>query len=92
MRLASNLSGTTRPGTIDDTIAARLAPALQVFNGLVTLLETDDVSHVYRFEYKGKIREKYGMECYMQSLIQDCGVTCSRVLFETGSRLCDGDE
>ena len=44
---------------------------------------------IYRFAYHGLMKNKYGMACWTTTLLQDCGVPVTNVIFETGFRKRD---
>lgn len=44
---------------------------------------------VYRFAYHGLMKNRHGMQCWTQTLLEDCGVTVTGVVLETGFRRRD---
>jgi hypothetical protein len=82
------LAGSTLPGEIDESIASRIRPALDVLGDVVELLSIE-VGTVFRFKYHGLIKNKRGMEAWAGVLIRDCDVDCTGVVFETGWRKRD---
>jgi hypothetical protein len=44
---------------------------------------------VFRFHYHGLMKNKFGMQCWTESLLQECGVPVTGVIFETGFRRRD---
>lgn len=89
--------------TIDSDIIEQIQPALDVLGSVVDFLsieggdpETGGIGTVYRFYYHGLMRNKHGMSCWAETLIRDCGVDITNVVFETGFRkrdrlYCGGD-
>jgi len=82
------LTGSLLPGDIDEDIAARIRPALEVLGDVVELLSIE-LGTVFRFKYHGLIKNKRGMEAWAGQLIRDCDVECTGVVFETGMRKRD---
>ncbi|KAL3770776.1 hypothetical protein ACHAW5_008386 [Stephanodiscus triporus] len=80
--------GTTLPGEVDEMIANRIRPALDVLGDVVELLSVE-CGTVFRFKYHGLIKNKRGMEAWAGVLIRDCDVDCTGVVFETGWRKRD---
>jgi hypothetical protein len=93
----STLMGTLRKGECDPTRVEQIQPALRILGSCVDLLsiEGEDMS-IYRFAYHGFMKNKFGMQCWTHTLIEDCGVPVANVVFETGfrkrDRLHDGGE
>ncbi|GKY90821.1 hypothetical protein MPSEU_000054900 [Mayamaea pseudoterrestris] len=81
------LVGTLRKGECDANIVDQIQPALQIFGSCTELLSIKD--GVFRFHYHGLIKNKYGMNAWMESLLQDTGVEVTGVIFETGFRKRD---
>ena len=82
------ITGSTLRGEIDDDIAERIQPALDVLGDVVELLSIE-VGTVFRFKYHGLIKNKRGMEAWAGVLIRNCDVDCTGVVFETGLRKRD---
>jgi hypothetical protein len=82
------ITGSTLRGDIDETIAIRIRPALDVLGDVVELLSIE-CGTVFRFKYHGLIKNKRGMEAWAGVLIRDCDVDCTGVVFETGRRKRD---
>jgi hypothetical protein len=51
-------------------------------------LETIDGT-IYRFAYHGLMKNKHGMKSWTESMLVDCGVEVTGVIFETGFRRRD---
>ena len=84
------LVGTLRKGTCEpEHIVEAIQPALNVLGSCVELLSLENEGTVFRFAYHGLMKNKYGMSCWAQSLIEDCGVEVTGVVFETGFRRRD---
>ena len=82
------LVGTLREGECDPDLVEMIQPALRVLGSCVELLSIEQGT-VFRFKYHGLIKNKFGMECWTETLIRDCGVEVTGVVFETGFRLRD---
>jgi hypothetical protein len=82
------LVGTLQAGECDADLVAQIQPALQVLGSCVELLETINGT-VYRFAYHGLMKNKHGMNAWTESLLVDCGVEVTGVVFETGFRRRD---
>ena len=87
------LMGTLRQGEVDEALKEQIQPVLKVLGSCVDLLSThqnDDDSVIFRFAYHGLMKNKYGMKCWTEEMIRDCGVkNLSNVVFETGFRRRD---
>ena len=96
------LVGTLRPGPCDPHLVELIQPALQVLGSCCQLLsiercggddddddDDDDVAMIYRFEYHGLMKNRHGMQCWTETMLRDCGVTVTGVVFETGFRRRD---
>jgi hypothetical protein len=87
------LMGTLRSGDIDEALKEQIQPALKVLGSCVELLSThqpDKDTVIFRFAYHGLMKNKYGMKCWTEEMIRDCGVNnLSNVVFETGFRRRD---
>ena len=84
------LAGTTRKGHCDPDVLEAIKPALQVLGSCAELLSIDgEENTVFRFHYHGLMKNKYGMSCWTETLIRDCGVDVTGVVFETGFRTRD---
>lgn len=81
------LVGSLMRGDIDEEIKEKIAPALNVLGSSADLLEINDT--VFRFHYHGLIKNKRGMAAWTETLIRECGVECTSVVFETGWRKRD---
>jgi len=79
--------GSLMKGDIDTDVKESIQPALDVLGSCVDLLETNGT--VFRFHYHGLIKNKRGMAAWTETLIRDCGVECTGVVFETGWRKRD---
>lgn len=82
------ITGTTLSGDIDEDVAAKIRPALDVLGDVVELLSIE-AETVFRFKYHGLIKNKRGMEAWAGVMIRDCDVDCTGVVFETGHRKRD---
>eukprot|EP00980_Cylindrotheca_fusiformis_P008079 scaffold1722_cov120-Cylindrotheca_fusiformis.AAC.9 len=80
--------GTLRKGEIDPDIADLIQPALKVLGSCAILLSIEQGT-VFRFHYHGLIKNKHGMAAWTETLIRDCGVEVTGVVFETGFRARD---
>lgn len=83
----NTLVGTIKYGNRDADQVAKVQPALHILGNVVDLLSID--GSIYRFYYHGLIKDKFGMSCWAQTLLQDCGVEVDSVIFETGFRKRD---
>lgn len=83
------LVGTLRKGEADPELVEAIQPALKVLGSCVDLLSIENEGTVFRFHYHGLIKNKYGMSCWTETLIRDCGVEVTGVIFETGFRKRD---
>jgi hypothetical protein len=82
--------GTLRPGECDPALVEQIQPALRILGSCVDLLSIDgEYKTIYRFAYHGFMKNKYGMQCWTESLLEDCGVEVTGVIFETGFRQRD---
>eukprot|EP00553_Chaetoceros_curvisetus_P001991 CAMPEP_0204620374 /NCGR_PEP_ID=MMETSP0717-20131115/6428_1 /ASSEMBLY_ACC=CAM_ASM_000666 /TAXON_ID=230516 /ORGANISM="Chaetoceros curvisetus" /LENGTH=288 /DNA_ID=CAMNT_0051634561 /DNA_START=20 /DNA_END=887 /DNA_ORIENTATION=+ len=83
--------GSLMKGDIDPKIKSKIQPALDVLGSSADLLEINefDTGMVFRFHYHGLIKNKRGMAAWTETLIRDCGVECTGVVFETGWRKRD---
>lgn len=81
------LTGSLMEGNIDEKVKSKIQPALDILGSCADLLEINDT--VFRFHYHGLIKNKRGMAAWTETLIQDCGVECTGVVFETGWRKRD---
>ena len=82
------LVGTTREGEKDPKLVEMIQPALDILGSCAILLSIEDDT-VYRFHYHGLIKNKYGMQCWTETLLRDCGAEVTGVVFETGFRRRD---
>lgn len=85
--LYGTLVGTLRRGHCDPEVVDQIQPALKVLGSCVDLLSID--SNIFRFHYYGLMKNRHGMSCWAKTLIEDCGVEVSNVIFETGFRKRD---
>jgi hypothetical protein len=83
------LVGTLRKGDVHQEIVERIRPALKILGSCAELLSTENEGTVFRFHYHGLIKNKFGMAAWTETLIRDCGVKCTGVVFETGFRKRD---
>ena len=84
------LVGTLRPGPIDESLREQIQPALDVLGSCVDLLSIEgEEQTVYRFHYYGLMKNRHGMSCWAETMIRDCGVEVTGVVFETGFRRRD---
>ncbi len=81
------LVGSLMKGDVDEDIKEKIAPALKVLGSSAELIEIIDT--VFRFHYHGLIKNKRGMAAWTETLIRECGVECTSVVFETGWRKRD---
>ena len=82
------LVGTLKKGKLDPAVVESIQPALKVLGSCVELLSVEGDT-VFRFHYKGLMKHKYGMSCWTETLIRDCGVEVTGVVFESGFRSRD---
>ncbi|KAL3909019.1 MAG: hypothetical protein SGILL_008257, partial [Bacillariaceae sp.] len=83
------LVGTTRKGEIDPELKEAIQPALDILGSGAELLSIENDGTVFRFHYHGLMKNKFGMSCWTETLIRDCGVEVTGVVFETGFRRRD---
>lgn len=84
------LVGSLRHGEKDPAIVDRIQPCLKVLGSCAELLQIyGEKKTVFRFHYKGAMKNRRGMSFWTETMIRDCGVECTGVLFETGGRLKD---
>ncbi|KAG7342988.1 hypothetical protein IV203_020933 [Nitzschia inconspicua] len=83
------LVGTLRKGEADPELVDAIQPALKILGSCVDLLSIENDGTVFRFHYHGLMKNKYGMSCWTETLIRDCGVEVTGVIFETGFRSRD---
>jgi hypothetical protein len=86
--------GTLQYGDCDPELVAMIQPALAVLGSCCQLLsiegaDEDSMKTIYRFAYYGLMKNRYGMACWTETLLQDCGVTVTNVIMETGFRKRD---
>jgi len=81
------LVGTYRKGECDPILVEQIQPALDILGSCVKLLSIEEM--VFRFQYFGLMKNKHGMACWTETLLQDCGVEPTGVVFETGFRKRD---
>jgi hypothetical protein len=80
--------GTLQPGPCAPEIVEQIQPALSVLGSIVDLLSIEQDT-IFRFYYYGLIKNKRGMASWTETLIRDCGVDVTSVIFETGFRKRD---
>jgi len=84
------LVGSLGKGEMDEDIMNQIKPALKVLGSCAKLLQisegASDELTVFRFHYKGAMKNRRGMAAWTETLIRDCGVECTGVVFETGGR------
>lgn len=83
----STLVGTLRKGECDPDVVEQIQPVLAVLGSSVELLSIQD--GVFRFHYHGLMKNKYGMKCWAQQMIEETGAKVSGLVFETGFRKRD---
>uniref|UniRef100_A0A7S4AT75 Uncharacterized protein n=1 Tax=Pseudo-nitzschia australis TaxID=44445 RepID=A0A7S4AT75_9STRA len=84
------LIGTLRKGHCDPETHEMIKPALQVLGSCAELLSIEgEANTIFRFHYHGLMKNKYGMSCWTETLIRDCGADVTGVVFETGFRARD---
>lgn len=83
------LVGTVRKGECDPVLVEAIQPALRVLGSCVELLSIENEGTVFRFYYHGLMKNKHGMSCWAETLLRDCGVELTGVVFETGFRRRD---
>ena len=87
------LVGTLEPGECDPELVALIQPALNILGSCAVLLSIEGADEenktVYRFAYHGLMKNKYGMQCWTETLLRDCGADVTGVVFETGFRRRD---
>lgn len=82
------LVGTLKAGECDADLVEQIQPALKILGSCVDLLQTIDGT-IYRFAYHGLMKNKHGMNAWAGSLLEDCGVEVTGIIFETGFRRRD---
>ncbi|CAJ1955191.1 unnamed protein product [Cylindrotheca closterium] len=82
------LVGSFRKGEIDEDVKELIQPALKVLGSCAELLSIENET-VFRFHYHGLMKNKHGMAAWTETLIRDCGVEVTGVVFETGFRKRD---
>lgn len=86
----NELLGSLKPGKMDKKIVKRIQPCLKVLGQCVELLEIRGENNtVFRFHYYGLMKNRRGMQAWTETMIRDCGVDCTGVVFETGDRMRD---
>ena len=81
------LTGSLMKGDIDEKVKSKIYSVLEILGKSAELLEINDTT--FRFHYHGLIKNKRGMAAWTETLIRDCGVECTGVVFETGWRKRD---
>ena len=82
------LVGSLRRGDIDEEVKELIQPALKILGSCAELLSIENET-VFRFHYHGLMKNKHGMAAWTETLIRDCGVDVTGVVFETGFRKRD---
>jgi hypothetical protein len=82
------LVGSLRKGECDPDVVELIQPALDVLGSCALLLSIEQET-VFRFHYHGLIKNRHGMAAWTETLIRDCGVKVTGVVFETGFRKRD---
>ena len=84
------LVGSLRPGRIDEALKQNIQPALDILGSAAILLSIEGEDQtVFRFEYHGLMKHRHGMSAWAETLIRDCGVEVTGVIFEAGFRRRD---
>ena len=83
------LVGTLRSAPLNDEAVSRIQPVLNILGDCAVLLSIDEENSIYRFHYYGLMKNKFGMERWAETLMEDCGVSVGNVIFETGFRKRD---
>jgi len=79
--------GSLQPGDKDPAIVQRMQPCLKVLGACADLLEIyGENLTVFRFHYRGAMKNRKGMAAWTETMIRDCGVECTGVVFEIGGR------
>ena len=73
------LVGSLKRGTADPEVVDLIQPALKVLGSSADLLSIENET-VFRFHYHGLMKNKYGMACWTDTLIRDCGVEVTGVI------------
>ena len=81
------LFGSLKRGECDPVVVDKIQPALRKLGSVVDLLSIQE--GVFRFHYFGPMKHRRGMQSWAQMMIQECGVECTGVVFETGVRKVD---
>ena len=81
------LVGSLMKGDIDEDVKEKIDSVLKTLGSSAELLEINGT--VFRFHYHALIKNKRGMAAWTETLITDCGVECTGVVFETGWRKRD---
>ena len=82
--------GSLRPGKIDEALKQSIQPALDILGSAAILLSIEGEDQtVFRFEYHGLMKHRHGMSAWTETLIRDCGVEVTGVIFEAGFRKRD---
>ena len=74
--------------SMDEPTVQAIQPALDILGSCAELLSIEQET-VFRFHYHGLMKNKHGMACWTETLIRDCGVEVTGVVFETGFRKRD---
>lgn len=84
------LVGSLRPGKVDEALKEKIMPALNILGSCAELLSIEGEDQtVFRFHYHGLMKNRHGMAAWTETLIRDCGVEVTGVVFETGFRRRD---
>jgi len=81
------LVGSLKEGPKDPDVVEKIQPCLKVLGNTVELLSIQET--VFRFRYYGPMKNKRGIEAWTGTMIRDCAVDCTGVVFETGGRKKD---
>lgn len=92
------LVGSLMEGEKDPDIVQRIQPVLDVLGSIADLLSIERAGDkgdknapktIFRFHYHGLIKNRRGMATWTETMISDCGVDVTNVIFETGERKRD---
>ena len=85
------LAGSIKKGECNPVLVEKIQPAMNVLGSTIELLsiQEEDEATVYRFRFWGPIKHKRGMQAWMETLLRDCDVPVTGVVFEAGDRKRD---
>ena len=85
------LAGSMKTGECNPVLVEKIQPAMDVMGAAIELLsiQEEDEATVYRFKFYGPIKHKRGMQAWMETLLRDCDVPVTGVVFEAGNRKRD---